>query len=1019
MQCLSCKFDNPANAERCRQCGAGLNGDATLTRVPADLAPTMTHGPVAGWSAPAGRVERVTGILEPGTLFGERYEILQILGVGGMGAVYKARDLELDRLVAIKVIRPDLGSNQDILDRFKRELILARAITHKNVIRIFDLGQADGVKFITMEFVEGRDLHTLIGVQHPFTIQEKVNIIKQVCRALEAAHAEGVVHRDLKPHNIMLENSGRVLVMDFGIARSIEEAGVTMTGALIGTPAYMSPEQAKGEKTDTRSDLFSLGIVFYVLLTGEAPYEADTAMGLLLKRIQERPIPPIDRKAGTPKALSDVVVKMLEVDRDQRYQTAAEIIRDLDGWLASPDTFVTGAMPSPPRDTSLDATVTQLNPAPAQGRLGMATDHRVIVTPEIAMMSRSSARKWITISLAVAVVLTAGIVWAFRIFSTPDAPQALVTVMIGDINNRTGDPVFDGTLEPILKIALEGAGFISAYDRSQLRTLGVRQAPAKLDEVAARQIAVSQGLGVVISGSLDRKPGGFGLSLKVGEAVTGNQLAIVDGEASNKDQVLSTITSLAASVRKALGDHTSESAQRFAMETLSASSLEAVHEYSIAMNALANSKNAEALASFSKAVDLDPNFGLAYAGKAVASKSLGKQQEAEAHIKEALTHIDRMTERERYRTRGMFYTITGNYEKCGEEYSALVARYRFDVSAHNNLGVCYGYLRNFAKTAEETRKASEILPKRALYRFNLGAYEVLSGDFAAAERDVRSALKLEPAHEKGHLILAVAQSGQNQLAAAAETYKKLKGLSALGASYAASGLGDLAVYEGRFNDAIRILNAGAAADLAAKQPGRAAEKFAPIAYAHLLLGQKGPALAAADRALANSTEPKVRLLAALIFAGLGADAKARALAESLKLEFQIEPRAFAKLIEGELALQSGAAREAIKIFTEANALLDTWLGRFGLGRAYLEAGAFAEADSEFDRCIKRRGEAMLLFVDAVPTLGYFPAVYYYQARVREGMKTSGFADSYRAYLKIRETAGEDPLLTEIRKRIAR
>jgi eukaryotic-like serine/threonine-protein kinase len=264
-----------------------------------------------------------------GTKLAGRYEILELLGQGGMGAVYKARDLELERFVALKLIRPDLANNPEILRRFKQELILAREVSHRNVIRIFDLGQAEGFKFITMEFVEGRDLRALLRQKGKLSPDEAVRTIAQVCRALEAAHIAGVVHRDLKPQNIMLGAKDRVYVMDFGIAHSLETPGMTQTGALMGTPEYMSPEQAKGMKVDARSDLFALGIIFYELLTGISPYKADTAMATLLKRTQERPQPPVEFDPTIPSGINDVVMKCLEIDRDLRFSSAREILEDL------------------------------------------------------------------------------------------------------------------------------------------------------------------------------------------------------------------------------------------------------------------------------------------------------------------------------------------------------------------------------------------------------------------------------------------------------------------------------------------------------------------------------------------------------------------------------------------------------------------------------------------------------------------------------------------------------------------
>jgi len=216
------------------------------------------------------------GRLAPRTMLGKRYEIVQLLGEGGMGAVYKAMDREVERMVALKIIRPELAVREEILARFKQELILARRITHKNVIRIFDLGEAEGLKFITMEFIEGKDLSSLIKEKGRLSFEECADIMAQTCTALDAAHAEGVVHRDLKPQNIMVDKNGRVIVMDFGIARTMEQGGLTHTGALVGTPDYMSPEQVMGEKVDVRSDLFTLGIIFYQLLVGQLPYRADT-----------------------------------------------------------------------------------------------------------------------------------------------------------------------------------------------------------------------------------------------------------------------------------------------------------------------------------------------------------------------------------------------------------------------------------------------------------------------------------------------------------------------------------------------------------------------------------------------------------------------------------------------------------------------------------------------------------------------------------------------------------------------
>jgi len=347
VECPSCHTSNPPESRLCSKCSApfgidtaALDGatlaidrdsDATQVFTEVSMAATAVGG--TGWSVP---VQKLTSTdpstaIEPGTMLGERYEILKSLGEGGMGAVYKARDHELDRLVALKVIRPELAGHPDILRRFKQELILARQVTHKNVVRIFDLGTADGRKFITMDFIEGRDLKSILNERGRIPAAEAVLIVQQICRGLEAAHVEGVVHRDLKPQNIMLDDAARVWLMDFGLARSMELSGLTRTGVLMGTPDYMSPEQARAEKVDARSDLFSLGIIFFEMLTGRLPFQADTLMAKLLQRVQQRAIAVTEIDPTIPPEVSAVVSKCLEPDVKKRYQSVREILDDLGG----------------------------------------------------------------------------------------------------------------------------------------------------------------------------------------------------------------------------------------------------------------------------------------------------------------------------------------------------------------------------------------------------------------------------------------------------------------------------------------------------------------------------------------------------------------------------------------------------------------------------------------------------------------------------------------------------------------
>src|SRR6202171_5294830 len=339
MVCPQCQAPNPPTAVRCEHCATPIDlNTPTLTGSPEDDSDSGNLT-VENWSAavtaPSSSDAPVASKqLQSGSVLANRYEILEQLGVGGMGTVYKARDREVDRLVAIKVIRAELANDSEILSRFKQELILARKVTHKNVIRIFDLGRASGIRFITMEYIEGQDLRSLVKKQGRLTPEQSVTLIQQVCLALDAAHGEGIVHRDLKPQNIMVDAQGRIFVMDFGIARTVGAEGLTMTGAIVGTPEYMSPEQVKGDDVDGRSDIFSLGIIFYELLTGKMPFRAETAQRSMYKRTVERPTPASSEESSVPAFLSEVVSQCLEIDPSKRFQSAREIWDELDRWCS-------------------------------------------------------------------------------------------------------------------------------------------------------------------------------------------------------------------------------------------------------------------------------------------------------------------------------------------------------------------------------------------------------------------------------------------------------------------------------------------------------------------------------------------------------------------------------------------------------------------------------------------------------------------------------------------------------------
>jgi serine/threonine protein kinase/tetratricopeptide (TPR) repeat protein len=1008
--------------------------DDDLTRFPASL-----EAPTSGTCDPelAGGVtvhETDSGPLSTGEAFGSRYHIIKLLGMGGMGAVYQAWDQELSVAVALKVIRPEATADpeavQEMERRFKRELLLARQVTHTNVVRIHDLGELNGIKYITMPYVQGNDLATRLRRDGKLPVPVALKVARQVAQGLAAAHAAGVVHRDLKPANIMIGEDEHALIMDFGIARSATAGGVLPPGAagspspvisafdfaaaagtaslaiaptgtvmdlgtdvtiagparaksaaasaintsrgvgvIVGTLEYMAPEQALAQEVDQRADIYAFGLIWSEMLQGGRRVSRELGrLEAMQQRIQQPPTSLRAYEPDIPEAVDAIIMRCLQLNPADRFQTTDELVAALD---------------------RLDE---KGNPLPLVRRL----------TPR--MMAAA---------VLLVIALLAGTYYLTRRVLEPPKQHDPVSVVIADFENRTNDPAFDRTLEPMLKRALEGAGFISAYDRGAIsRILGLPP-PAKLDEVAAGELAAKQGLGVVLSGSLDRQGNGYGISVKATQAVTGNLVASARGRATSKEQVLEAATRLVTTVRQALGDEASESAQMFAMASISATSLEVVRHYAAAQEAASNGKFDEALQRASEAVKLDPTFGVGYQVMAVASRNQGKQQDAEKYINQALQYLNGMTEREKYTTRGYFFRVTGDYQQCVKEYGELIARYAADVVGHNQLAQCSTQLRNMPRAVDEMRQAVAILPNRVVFRANLALFENYAGEFQAGEREART---IREPHPYALLALAFAQLGQGQLPQARETYQKLATVEGLGPSFAASGLGDLAALEGRYSDAVQILRQGAAQDLTDKNPDRAAAKFAALATTELLRGQPRAAIEAADKALATSKTVKIRFLAARVFVEAGQIPRARALMTALNAELQAEPQAYAKIIEGELALKNGDPRQAIKVLLGANDLLDTWIGHVDLGRAYLEANAVPQADAEFDRGIKRRGEALALFLDEDATFSYLPPVYYYQGRVREMLKNAGSAASYREYLKLRGKSSEDPLLPEVVRR---
>jgi serine/threonine protein kinase len=624
--------------------GPRFDPDATLVDAGAANAPgTPFRRTPAPTSNRISNAYASAAVLEIGDLLGGRYEILQLLGEGGMGAVYKAADRELDRFVALKVIRPELASDPSILARFKQELLLAHQVTHKNVIRIYDLGEAEGVKFITMEFIEGRDLRALIREKKKFTPEEAVDVIQQVCQALDAAHSVGVIHRDLKPQNVMQDSSGRILVMDFGLARTLEGGGMTQTGALVGTMEYMSPEQALGKDLDQRSDIFALGLIFFELLTGKTPFAAESAIASLIKRTQERATPVSDVDAQIPGALSGIVGKCLERDLDQRYQSASAILADLNTWK---DKRAAGTI-------NFDASVKPWG--------------QTLPWPLIA-------------GIVTALVLAiSGYMLRDRLFrsspSTGFAPaRPTVSLAILPFRNASGDPSLDWIGPSLADMLSTDVG-----QSAQLRTVSpssVHQiftdlrisSATVLDPATIRRVADFSNADRVVWGQYAK----FGDQIRIDatlQDIKNDRTVPLKIEVPSEKEIPGAVDRLAESIRQklALPENVLRELKASSFQP-SSKSIAALRNYDQGIGLQRDGKNLEAQKQFEAATKEDPNFALAFSRLAQVYSSLGYDSEAERSAKKAVELSQDLPEAEKYLISAIRSQATKNYPEAIKAY---------------------------------------------------------------------------------------------------------------------------------------------------------------------------------------------------------------------------------------------------------------------------------------------------------------------------------------------------------------
>ncbi len=915
--------------------------------------------------------------LVPGTKLGTRYTVLKTLGRGGMGAVYQAYDDELGVAVAIKTILHGDGSDahtlRDQVSRFKSELLLARQVTHKNVVRIHDLGEFSGLKYITMTYVAGETLAALLARNGPLPVPQVLALARQIADGMAAAHEVGVVHRDMKPENVMVTPDGQALIMDFGIASS-SQGGSKDGGPIVGTISYMAPEQARGQAVDARADIYAFGLMLYDLLLGRKRQKRHaTAMEELRSRFDAAPPPIRPQRDDVPAAFEAVIMRALQPAPDARF----------------PDT------------AALRDALAALND---DGTL------RPVEKPRA---------RWpaVVASTVLTAVLASGIWW----WVTPPVVEekAPVSVLVANFENKTGDPVFDGVVEQALGLGIESASFVTQYPRRDaLRVAAGIKPGATLDEQTARLVALREGVTRVLVGAVEPAGGQFRITARLLAGTNDPSLeeSVLSVDAADRNGVLEAVGRLAGDVREALGDDHVGDAPATTQETFTAASLEAAAAYAKAQELQVAGRVEEAIAQYQETLRLDPELGRAYSGLAAQYTNLARTADADANYQQALARLDRMTDREKFRTRGSYYLFARKPELAAQEFTALVKAYPHDTSGLSNLALASFYQRDMAQALEQGRRAAAIFPNNVLRQSNVALYAMYAGQFEDAISASQAVHALNPTHLKAFVARALSQIGLGRTDEARATYDALGATSAAGASFAAAGLADLAAMQGRFKEAAAALTQAIAVDVAAGNVTAAAVKRIALAEVRLEQGDLAAAAREAEAASTGTESDSLRAAAGLVLAAAGRPVQAELLAGTLATRLEADPQAFGRLVLAEIALARKDPRKAVDYARDAQKLADTWQGRVILGRAYLGVNAFPEAYTELEAALKRRGEGSALYLDDVPTARAIPRVHYAMGLAQEGLRSPAAKASFEAYVALRGDGDAHAALDDARRR---